>query len=130
MKKLDERIWYGVFAYRQYNVIAQEIDSTDPLYRRWAAIYIMEKNINRKDLSKILESGIHHKYLMVLIDICLDFLTSYDTGYDVDIDIAKDTQLIYSRGFDNEETLYRICTELNLNPEKFNTPWRVGYILE
>ncbi|MBU7314853.1 hypothetical protein [Paenibacillus oleatilyticus] len=130
MKKLDGRIWYGVFAYNKYNVIAQEVEGKNKAFRRWAAMYIMEHNKHRKDLHKLLERGMDHKYFLVVVDVSVDFLNSYDSGYDVEIDISKDTHLIYCRGFDTEEILYQICEELNINPEKFNTSWNVNYILE
>jgi len=130
MKKLDQRIWYGIFAYNTYNVIAQEIESKDPAFRRWAAMYIMEHNKHRKDLHQLLEKGMNHKFFLVIVDVSVDFLHSYDSGYDIDINITKDTQLVYYQGFDTEEGLYRICDELTLDPEKFNTSWRANYILE
>lgn len=130
MKKLDERIRYGVFVYNKYNVIAQEVESINTAFRRWAAMYIMEHHKHRKDLHKLLERGMEHKYFMVVVDVSVDFLISYDSGYDVEIDIAKETHLIYYRGFDTEEILYQICEELNINPDKFNTSWNVNYILE
>lgn len=130
MKKLDVKIWHGVFTYNTYDVIAQEVEAQNPLYRRWAAIYIMENIRHRKDLQEIIVKGINHKFLLVIIDISLDFLHSHAAGYDIDIHIARDTQLIHSCGFDDEEALYRICDELKLDPQRFTTSWRANYMLE
>lgn len=129
MKKLEERLWYGVFVHNSYNVIAQELESVDRDYRRWAAVYIMEHNLNRKDLNDIIKDGVGHKYLFLIIDVAISYIDVLINSWDSDL-FDRNIKLIYKKGFEEEETLYYLCKELNVDPERFVTPWKANYIFE
>lgn len=129
MKKLEENIWYGIFVHHSYHVIAQELDSPDRQYRRWAAVYVMEHHLGRTDMMDLIKEGLGHKYLLIIIDIPTDYINIYNNSWDSDL-YDRGSKAICAHAFEDEASLYEICEQLTLDPSKFVTSWRAEYIFE
>ncbi|SFE66524.1 hypothetical protein SAMN04487969_10522 [Paenibacillus algorifonticola] len=129
MRKLEEKLWYGVFVHNSYNVIAQELESCENNYRRFAAVYIMEKNLEREDLLELIKDGVGSKYLVMIIDISNEYIEVFNNSWDSDL-YERDIKIVFSRPIENELSLYESCEEMNVDPGEFVTPWKCDYIFD
>ncbi|GMX65492.1 hypothetical protein Elgi_47620 [Paenibacillus elgii] len=128
-KTLNEKIWYGVFVHHSYPVIAQEINSPDNYFRRWAAVYSVEHFLKRMDIIDLIKEGIGHRYLFLIIDIPIKYIDIFHHSWDSDL-YERNIKMIYAHAFDTESSLYEVCEKLNVDLERFEASWKVEYIFD
>lgn len=121
MNKLAPKIWHAIFSWNTYTVVAQEMVSPNPGFRRWAALHMVDNYEESLVNFWFIKESRGYRFCLIVFDLN-STTTDFEDGANSD-EISN--ALLFK--FNTEEELYTICTENNIDPEKFVPYWRADY---